>query len=251
VSISTQELYNRSSGDWTRNEPVLLSDYTARPFLLDWCSPVAGKDILDLGCGEGYFARNLKKRGAGTIHAMDISEEMVSRAAQQEEANPMGIAYSTGNANDLGRFSDASFDLVVAVFLFNYLTTQESLETMTEVFRVLRPGGRFVFSVPHPSLAFIREEEPPFYFSRGGAGYFSGRNRLFEGKIWRRDGQGVAVRCVHKTVEDYFTCLKSAGYKTMPEVKELGVDDEMIKIDPRFFTPLNEQPLHMAISVEK
>lgn len=251
MSITTGELYNRSSNNWTRNEPILLSDYTARPFLLEWCDPIDNKDVIDLGCGEGYFARNLKKRGARSIQAMDISEEMIKQAKAQEDKDPMGIVYTTGDAAQLSEFSDSSADLLVAVFLFNYLTREESAKVMKEIYRVLRKGGRFVFAVPHPSLPFLRPEEPPFYFSRGDSGYFSGKNQQFEGQIWRRDGQEVAVRCVHKTLEDYFFCLKRAGFNTMPEVKELHVSEDMLGLDPLFFGPLADQPLHLAMKVGK
>lgn len=251
MSITTQQLYNQTHQDWKRTEPVLLSDYTARPFLLEWCCQAKLDNVLDIGCGEGYFARNLKKRGAGRIDAVDISDEMINRAREQENAEKLGIAYRTGTATELGDFADGSFDLVVAVFLFNYLTVEQSTQAMSEIYRVLRQGGHFIFAVPHPSLSFLRDEEPPFYFSRGDAGYFTGRNRLFEGEIWRRDGKAVAVRCVHKTLEDYFRCLRLAGFSKFPEIKELHVTDEMRVIDPPFFEPLIDQPLHLAFKLEK
>jgi len=251
MNESTEALYNRASMDWQRSEPVLLSDYTARPFLLNWCMPVEGLNVLDLGCGEGYFARHLAQRGAGTIQAMDLSPEMVKRATEEEARDPRNISYSCGSATDLSRFETGSFDVVVAVFLFNYLTKAQSEQTMCEVARVLRKGGRFIFAVPHPSLSFLRSEQPPFYFSREGAGYFSGRDKLFEGKIWRRDGKSVGVRCVHKTLDDYFDCMRNAGFRCLPEVKELHVTDEMLALDPDFFGPLKDDPLHMAFKLEK
>jgi len=244
-------MYDRSSTDWQRVEPMLLSDFTARPFLLDWCSPVEHLSVLDLGCGEGYVARQLKLRGAGRLEGVDISSEMIRNAKQQEESERLGIRFRTGDASDLRGFADESFDLVVAVFLFNYLTREESLKTMQEVARVLRPGGRFVFAVPHPALPFIRPQEPPFYFAPGGHGYFTGRNHRFEGRIWRRDGTSVPVRCVHKTLEDYFACLRSAGFLSLPELRELHVTDEHVDFDPEFFDVLRDQPLHLAFRTHK
>ena len=97
----------------------------------------------------------------------------------------------------------------------------------------------------------MRAEEPPFYFVREGAGYFSGRDRRFEGRIDRRDGVGVPVRCVHKTLTDYFRSLSAAGFRAMPEVEELGVTEEIRDVDPEWFGPLEDQPLHLAFRVEK
>lgn len=253
MTETTAAIYDRAADRWRRSEPILLSDFTARPFLAEWCEPVAGTDVLDLGCGEGYVARKLRELGAASVHGIDVSAEMIERARVQEveSPGPVAIRFEAGDATDLAHLADDSFDLVVAVFLFNYLDRAAMTRTITEVARVLRPGGRFVFSVPHPCLAFLRPEERPFYFSRGERGYFEGRDVQFEGEIWRRDGESVRVRCVHKTFDDYFGALKEAGFRTLPDVKELHATDEHIAFDPEFFEPLREQPLHVAFRLER
>lgn len=246
-----ETVYNESASNWVRTEPVCLSDFTGRPPTLDLLEPVRDLKILDLGCGEGYCARLLKERGAGEILGIDLSEEMISRAKQTEARENRGIDYRTGNATELKTIEDHTFDRVIAVFLFNYIKTDEVVLVMNEVYRILKPGGRFVFSVPHPMLAFTRKKEAPFYFDPGSFGYFSGRNQMFEGKIWRRDGKALEVRSIHKTLEDYFSALSSAGFNTMPRLKELKVTAEMIALDKNFFLPVDDLPLHLAISVEK
>jgi len=251
MTLTTRELYDRSNRDWERDEPVLLSDFTARPFLLEWCRPVQGADVLDLGCGEGYVARALSNAGAGTIQALDISGQMIKRAREKDAVQKSGIVFATGDATDLGRFGDERFDLAVAVFLFNYLTLEQTARAMGEVHRVLRKGGKFIFAVPHPALPFLRDDQPPFFFSAGKSGYFSGRGRQFEGEIWRRDDKPVAVRCIHKNTEDYFDALRGAGFDRLPEVKELGVTEQMLQFDRRFFSPLSDLPLHLALRLEK
>lgn len=252
MTETTAAIYDRAADRWQRTAPILLSDFTARPFLLEWCEPAQGLDVLDLGCGEGYVARQLRARGAGSVRGIDVSAEMVERAKRQEatEEHAVTIAFEAGDASKLDHLEDDAFDLVVAVFLFNYVDRGTMTRVMAEVRRVLRPGGRFVFSVPHPSLAFLRPEERPFYFSRGEHGYFSGRDVQFEGEIWRRDGESVRVRCVHKTFDDYFGALREAGFRTLPEVKELHATEEHLAFDPEFFEPLREQPLHVAFKLE-
>jgi SAM-dependent methyltransferase len=139
---------------------------------------------------------------------------------------------------------------VLAMFLFNYLNVTDTAEVMKKAYTQLKPGGHFIFSVPHPSLAFLKQDKYPFYFEKRG-GYFSGRNVLFPGEIWRRDGVAVGVQCVHKTFEDYFTALRYAGFIAMPEVHELHINEEHVALDPEFFTPLIDLPLHVAFKVKK
>lgn len=248
-NINSRDLYNNQAKNWSRKEPILLSDYSARPFILDLCEPIKGSKVLDLGCGEGYVGRELKKRGADRVLGVDISEKMIDGAIlEKEEQDIEGLEYQAMDVMNLNLTDQ--FDLIIAIFLFNYLSKENTIETMKKVFRLLEPGGKFIFSVPHPLLPFLKKDKYPFYFNVNG-GYFSGRDQLFPGEIWRRDGMPVNVQCVHKTIEDYFCCLKMASFTSMPELYELKINEDHIKLDPEFFKPLRELPLHMAFKVKK
>jgi len=249
MPTDARALYDQTAVNWSRHQPSSLSDYTARPQVMALCEPLAGKLVLDLGCGEGYCSRMLSQRGARVV-GLDLSERMIALARDAEHAQPLGIRYDVADAvtADLG---EASVDLVVAVFLFNYLGVDPMRKTMANVHRMLRPGGHFVFAVPHPAFAFMREPAPPFYFDVGSAGYFSARDSLFRGRIWKRDGSALDVQLVHKTLEDYFTGLQMAGFTSMPTVTELKATREMVDMDEGFFGPLFDFPLHMAVKVAR
>ncbi|WP_228014590.1 class I SAM-dependent methyltransferase [Fortiea sp. LEGE XX443] len=248
---STSHLYNRTASEWIRTQPISLSDFTARPFILELCEPVHELRVLDLGCGEGYCSRELSRRGAVQVHGIDISQGMIEAARLQELEEALEITYEIGCATNLKQFGNGEIDLIVAVFLFNYLTIDQTQECMKEVVRVLRPGGRFVFSIPHPSFPYMREAAYPFYFQVEERGYFSKRDQLFPGRIWKRDGSWLNVQLIHKTLEDYFNALKIAGFNTMPTLQELHVTSEHIALDESFFSPLLDLPLHLAIRVSK
>ena len=246
----TEQLYNDNADKWARREPNSLSDFTARPRLFDLCGDVKGKLIIDLGAGEGYCARVMASRGAKEIHGIELSEEMVALAKKQQTADD-GISYQTGNVVDLP-FENESFDMALGVFVYNYLTVEETHESFSEVFRVLKPKGEFVFSVPHPSFPFIKQNlDAPFYFDTQGAGYYSSRNKQCQGEIYCRDGNKLAVQMIPKLLEDYFLALKFSGFKSLPTIQEYGVTKEMVEFDPEFFSPLKDIPLHMAFKVIK
>lgn len=247
---STESMYDGASPQWARNEKILLSDFTARPFVLEKLEPLAGQRVLDLGCGEGFVARQIKAAGAASVLGIDLSAGMIEQACAEEERAPLGVEYRQGDAAELDDLAEAAFDRVAAVFLFNYVDSGVMTEVMRRVRRWLAPGGRFVFTVPHPSLPFTRGEEPPFFFRGADIGYFNGKDQTLEGLIWRRDGVSVPVRCVHKPLEVYFQALRTAGWQQMPDLTELAVRPEHIELDPDFFTPLLEQPLHLLFSVE-
>jgi SAM-dependent methyltransferase len=251
MTAPTETLYDENAEHWARQEPTLLSDFTARPRVLELLGELTGSRVLDLGCGEGYVARELRRRGAARVHGFDISAEMVTlaTAATAPDARD-ALLFETA---DLGRpldVPDNSFDRAVAVFLFNYLTCDETASVLETVRRAVVAGGRFVFTVPHPALGWIRPNTYPFFVDPGAASYQEAIDTTLEGRIWRRDGVNVPIRSIHKTFGDYFRLLRQAGFESLPVVEELYVTEDHIELDPAFFGPLRGTPLHVLFAVD-
>lgn len=115
-------------------------EWNAPPFF-DSLPPPSGRTV-EIGCGEGRVTRELRARGYDGV-AFDVSETLVALA---READPEG-AYAVADAAALP-VGDGFASLVVA---FNVLQELASIgEAISEVGRVLAPGGRFCFSIVHP-----------------------------------------------------------------------------------------------------
>jgi cyclopropane fatty-acyl-phospholipid synthase-like methyltransferase len=245
-------MFDQNADQWARQEPTILSDFTARPAVLQELAPLTGKRVLDLGCGEGYVARLVAQAGAQSVFGIDISSEMVGRAQQAAASGaPSSMTFKSGNATTFQDFPREQFDRVIAVFMVSYLSRAE----MTEVFRTVRsrlaPGGRFIFTVPHPFLPYIRRpQEKPVYFDSKGRDYFAGVDQSYEGYIWRRDGKPVPVSYMHKTFADYFNTLAAAGFQTLPKVIELKVTEEHLALDRAFFEGAVGYPLQVLFRVD-
>ncbi len=249
-NFSTDKVYNDNAQKWLRLIPSSLSDFTARPMVFDACGDLAGRSVLDIGCGEGYCARELKRRGAGNYLGVDLSTQMIKVAQEQESKDKYGIEYHACNVIEFK--PNRQFDLCVAVFLFNYLKVKEMQQVFSMVYKSLHTHGEFVFSVPHPFFPFVfAKKNPPFYFDSTKKNYFKDVDQQFEGQIWKRDGEPLHVQCVHKTFADYFDGLRQAGFSKMPEMKELTVTPELVSLDEDFFSPLLNEPLHLLFKVTK
>lgn len=248
--MDTKAVYDENATNWLRTEPSSLSDFTARPHVFDACGELVGKSVLDLGCGEGYCSRELKRRGAGRCLGVDLSGRMVDIARQQDDIDQYGIEYQCVNVLEFK--PQEKHQLCIAVFLFNYLTVEEMSRVMSMVYDNLEDQGQFVFSVPHPCFPFIHTEKArPFYFEVKAGNYFDNVDKKFEGEIWRRSGEPLHVQCVHKKFSDYFDALSHAGFCRMPEVQELTVTEEHVQLDEDFFSPILGAPLHVLFSVNK
>ena len=110
-------------------------------------SRLAGKRVLEVGCGGGQNAVALTKWGA-TCVGVDPSAAQLAHARQLARAEGVAVQFVEGVAEDLAAFPDEGFDLVLSSYAFDYVTDLE--RAYAEAWRVLKPGGLFVFCHSHP-----------------------------------------------------------------------------------------------------
>jgi ubiquinone/menaquinone biosynthesis C-methylase UbiE len=115
--------------------------------LTDLLGDVRGQTVLSLACGQGQDARLLASLGA-YVTGIDVSKEMLRHARAHETSAPRGIDYVQGDAQELGAFTDASFDGVLCHMALMDIRSLSS--TIASVGRVLRERSWFVFSIVHP-----------------------------------------------------------------------------------------------------
>ncbi len=109
--------------------------------------------VLDVACGEGFYTRLLRQRGAAPVRGVDLSPGMIELARKQEARQQLGIEYLVGDVRDLPDVG--ACDLAVAAYLLNYASSREELQAMVDgIARCLAPGGRFVTVNGNPALHF-------------------------------------------------------------------------------------------------
>jgi SAM-dependent methyltransferase len=190
--------------------------YWARPAILTLAGDVAGRRILDAGCGSGPLSAALRDRGA-VVTGIDASGGMLALARRRlgDDAD-----LHVADLRDPLPFTNGAFDDVVASLVLHYL--EDWGPTLTEIRRVLRPGGRLIASVNHPFVEHMGQNPRHNYFATTrytDAWTFNGQS--FPMTFWRRPLQAMT---------DAFT---SAGFRLAvlsesqpdPAAREVFPDD--------------------------
>ena len=114
------------------------------------------QSVLEIGCGTGYFTKPLAVTGA-RITAIDISPDLLQVSRRRVPATNVNFLLENAYAMS---FPENSFDLVVGISILHHLDVEKGL---TEVFRVLKPGGGIFFTEPNmlnPQIA-LQKNIPP------------------------------------------------------------------------------------------
>ncbi len=114
--------------------------------------PVAGKRIIDLGCGGGQAAVAMAKQGAVTI-GVDISVEQLAFARRVCEEEETRVELRHGDLAELAFQRADSIDVVTAMMSLHYVPDLNRV--FRQAHRILKPNGMFLFSLPHPSWTVV------------------------------------------------------------------------------------------------
>ncbi len=179
-------------------------NYYIMPKMLEFMGDVNGKRILDLGCGEGGYSRELAKRGAELV-AVDCSQKAIEYSIRLAEQENLLIKHYVRNSNDLFDMEDEQFDIVLCSMML--MDCEDFEGTIRAVVRVLKPGGRLFASVLHPCFDGNHDTG----IGRQGEGinrevvvknYFEPRE--WEAPLYRGT---IPVIWRHRTLEDYVKLL--------------------------------------------
>jgi SAM-dependent methyltransferase len=165
--------------------------------------PVAGRRVIEVGCGAAAAARWLASQGARVV-GVDLSAGMLRQARLGTDRSGVRVPLVQADAARLP-FADASFDLACTAF-GAVPFVEDSAAVMREVYRVLVPGGRWVFSVTHP-MRWIFLDDP-------GEGGLVAVHSYFDRRPYvEYDGTGTATYVEHhRTVGDRVRELVGAGF---------------------------------------
>ena len=117
-----------------------------KPNLLRVLAVKSGEEILDLGCGQGYFSRLLSYAGAKVV-GVDVAGELIKLAKEQGTNKETYLVLS---AEKLSSLADGRFDAAICVLALQNIKNLQAV--VLELSRVLKPNGRAVIVLNHPTF---------------------------------------------------------------------------------------------------
>ncbi len=200
--------WNKSANAWldfVRTGKDHCRYYMNNPAMFRILGNIRGKKVLDLGCGEGFNARMMARRGA-KVTGIDFAEKMLALAKDSEKKDKLGIKYYNCNATKLSIFKNRTFDIVSSFMTIQDIANYR--QALKEVSRVLKKNRRLVIGTTHPCF------EKTIYRD----GKYHRDERYFKNKTypiyWRmkRLTKYFKTTSFHRTLTEYSIALYKAGF---------------------------------------
>lgn len=181
---------------------------------------VKGLTVLEIGSGSCNCGIALARKGAN-VTCSDISQEQLKIGKQVAEKAGVNISFVCSSMTDLSFISPNSIDLVISMSAIMYV--EDFNKVCCEVSRVLKHGGRFIFSTTHPFIECVgatelwaEEKADPNYSYKGPAEWKWDKNDAYIFTTYRRQ------------VSDYVNGLANNGLmlKRMEELFPTNLDAE-------------------------
>ena len=182
-----------------------------------------GCNVLDLGCGFGWFCRWAAQQGAAHVLGIDVSERMLAQAKETTDAP--SVTYIKADMEQL-ELQPNSFDVVYSSLALHYVNNLTGL--MTRTHRALVSGGALVFSVEHP--IFTAPSWPSWSQDAAGRKTWPIDGYLDEGSR-STDWFAKGVIKQHRTLATYINRLIQIGF-VISHIEEWGPNPAQIAQEP-------------------
>jgi SAM-dependent methyltransferase len=207
-----------------------------RPAVFSLLPPVAGKRVLDAGCGPGAYTERLVNMGAEVI-GVDSSPRMVELAEQRLKGKATIVEADLGRPLEF--LDSASFDLIVSALALDHVRDWDAM--FREFFRLLRVPGHLVFSAHHPFDEF---------YDHHPAGNYFGVELVDYEFDWPACDVRVRVPYYRRPLSAMLEPLLGAGF-ILERLVEPQPVPEFEKADPRDYAKLMRQPGFICVRAVK
>ncbi len=211
-AIASWNSSSRAALEDTAVDGDFAKRHLANPHLLRLAGPLAGRRVLDAGCGNGYLSRMLAERGS-IVTGVEPAQVLFDFAVEKDRHGSTFIQADLCAPPDLG----APFDVVIcSMVLVSIPDWRAAMRTCADV---LRPGGTLVVALPHPCFADL-------WRTWRTNGFYRTSEYLAE-----RTMPGPVATDFHRPLSAYLNEMARLGC-TLTEMVEPGLDPALVPTGP-------------------
>jgi SAM-dependent methyltransferase len=217
---------------WEEN----ANDTLEKPVICELIGDVAGFSVLDLGCGDAKFSKDLFDLGCAEYTGIEGSDNMVKLAIETLAGGRGRVIQTSMEEWD---YPEDRFDLVISRLAVHYIEDIGSL--LRQIYRTLKPGGKLVFSIEHPVITSTLQ-------TSGTRTSWTVDNYFIEGyreQLWL----GGTVYKYHRTIENYYRALQQAGF-TIEHLRESDPQREYF-VNEETYERRRRIPLFLFLAANK
>ncbi len=218
-------------------EDNLWNLYLDRPMIERFlCESSSDNKVLDLGCGSGLLTRWLRDKGFDAC-GLDFSNGLISIAKNENPDIPFTVADATSTP-----YPSESFDIIVSGLVMHYV--QDLSTVFSEVARILKTNGIFIFTIHHPFDEVLEVSCSDKTYQATAQPYF--HNDRYRWKML----DGMELVSYHHTFEAIGEALFNIGF-VIERIAESRAQKELRELYPDFFVRTNTYPSFCGFKTRK
>ena len=232
--------YDRIAKQWhaiTGTKGGALKKYVLNDLILSKVQHIAGKVILEIGAGNGYFIPMMLKRFSGQVPSQIIITDHSSVLLEiaKRRFRLLNAKYFTLDVRNRFPFTNREFDLILSTMVFNEIPKIGVQRALKECNRVLKNRGKMLVTVLHPK--FINSLVKRDMIKRNRKGYLT-----------MPSTKGLRLPIVKRNLSEYHDMLKQNGFQFI--VDNVYPNKKVLNEKPGFRKAGNV-PIALVISCEK
>ena len=205
-----------------------------RPHMLSRIHSLQGKNVLDLGCGSGFYTKHALEKGAH-VTAVDASEIMIARLSSVLESPRLRLIHAD-ITEPLSFLESESFDCVMCSLVLHYIDDWKPL--LSELYRVMKKNGELVISTHHPFTDYLFLNKSSYF------------ERALVEDTWGRGDRSFKVHYYTRSLADILRPIIESQF-SIESIEEPLPTERVKQASPKTYERLSEKPGFLFIILRK
>jgi len=206
-----------------------------RPYMLSRIHSLDSKNVLDLGCGSGFYTKHALDMGA-RVTAIDASKVMIDRLASLFDSPKLRLVCAD-ITKPLSFLESESFDCIICSLVLHYIEDWRPL--LSELYRVMRKSGELIISTHHPFADYLFLNKSSYF-----------ENKLIEDTWGRSSDRSFKVHYYTRSLTDVLRPMIESQF-SIESIEEPLPTEKIKQASPKTYERLSEKPGFLFIVLKK